>query len=338
VLAAVCTLVAALGPSSPLQAAEEPRTLAIGKDGRFPAKPIRLVVPFPPGASTDTIARILANRLGEAFSQSVLVDNRGGAGGNIGTEIVTRAAPDGYTWLLGTAGTMTINPSLYPHMKLDPMRMLAPVTLLAEVPNVLVVHPAVPVRSVQMLVEYARRRPGELNYGSAGNGSSVHLGAELFKSLTGTQMVHVPYRGGAPALSDLLGGHIQLMFNSVPLALPYIQSFRVRALAVTSARRSPVLPDVPSMREAGLDTFDFMGWFAVLLPAQTPARMIDWLNSEITATLGSTDLRQRLLAIGATPVNSSPGQLGDLIRRDTTRWAAVIREAGIKPDWTEPLR
>jgi tripartite-type tricarboxylate transporter receptor subunit TctC len=308
------------------------RTLPLGRDGYFPSKAIRLVVPFPPGASTDTIARVLANKLGDAFGQAVLVDNRGGAGGNIGTELVTRSAPDGYTWLLGTAGTMTMNPSLYPHMKLDPMAMLAPVTIVAEVPNVLVVNPGVPVRSVQQLIEYARRRPGELTYGSAGNGSSVHLGAELFKSLTGTQMLHVPYRGGAPAINDLLGGHINLMFNSVPLALPYIQSARVRALAVTSARRSAVLPDVPSMQEAGLDDFDFMGWFSVMLPANPHFRLVDWLNSEIAATLGAADLRQRLLAIGVTPVNSSPGNLGELIRRETARWAVVIREAGIKPD------
>jgi tripartite-type tricarboxylate transporter receptor subunit TctC len=307
-------------------------TLPLAGERAYPAKSIRLVVPFPPGASTDSIGRFLAQGMGEAFGVSVIVDNRGGAGGVIGTSITARALPDGYTLLLGTLGTLAINPSLYPTMDHDPARDLAPITKLATVPNVLVVNAGVPIYSVQELIRFARRRPGELNYGSAGNGSSLHLGAELFKLRTGVSMVHVPYRGGAPALSDLLAHHIHMMFNSVPLALPYVVNGRLRALAVTGGRRAALLPDVPTMRETGVAGFEFTNWFALLGPARLPHRVSDWLSRQVAALLAHGETRERLLGIGAEPVTGSPGDLAGLIREETRRWREVIRSAGITAD------
>jgi tripartite-type tricarboxylate transporter receptor subunit TctC len=298
----------------------------------YPTRVVRLIVPFPPGATTDSIARILALGLGDLIGRNMVIDNRGGAGGTIGTGIAARATADGHTLLVGTLGTLAINPFLYPRMDHDPGKDLAPISLLAAVPNVLVVNADMHVYSLAELIRYARRRPGELNYGSAGNGSSLHLGAELFKSLTGVMITHVPYRGGAPALTELLGGHIQMMFNGVPLALPHVTSGKLRALAVTGERRSPALLDVPTMSEAGLPGFEFTNWFALLAPARTPFRTIDWLSSEVTAMLSHGDTRERLAVIGAEPCGSAPGELAELIRRESGRWSRVIRSAGIKPD------
>ena len=303
----------------------------------FPSRSIRMIVPFPPGASTDAIARILAEPVSELFGQPVFVDNRSGAGGNVGAEAALRAPADGHTWLLSTAGILTINALIYPAMSFDPATAFAPLTMVARVPYVLVVHPSIPVRSVGALIEFARRRPGVLNYGSAGNGSTVHLGVEMFKAFTGTKIVHIPYRGGAPAMNDLIGGHIHMMFNSVPLALPYISAGRVRPLAVSSRQRTEALPDLPTMHEAGVRDFEFTGWFALMVPVRTSQRIVYWLNAELASMLSLPELRSRLTAIGTQPVTSTPGQVYEQITRDNARWREVVRIAKVKPDWQEVI-
>ena len=317
-------------------AASAASTLPLDRAGAvYPSRALRIVVPFPPGASTDSIARILADPVERRFGVGVHIDNRSGAGGNIGAETVVRAIPDGHTWLLGTAGLLTINALIYPNMSFDPALALSPVTLVARVPYVLVVHPSLPVRSLKSLVEFASRRPWLLNYGSAGNGSTIHLGAELFKALTDTKIVHIPYRGGAPALSDLMGGHIHMMFSSVPLAHPHVDAGRLRALVVTSSTRALHLPAVPTVHEAGMPALEFTGWFALLVPTPTPARIVTWLNQELVALLSDADVRFRLEAIGAEPASSTTLQVYELMRRDTDRWQRIIRSAKVKPDWED---
>ncbi len=334
--AALSAALSAVLPIAEAQALDrlEPLRLA-AKDAWFPTHTVRLVVPFPPGAATDSIARIIAEPLEERIGYRINIDNRSGAGGNIGAEAVVRARPDGHTWLLGTAALMSVNALIYPHMTFDPALALAPVTLVARVPYVLVVHPSLPPRSLAGLIEFARRRPWILNYGSAGNGSTLHLGMELFEAATGTRIVHIPYRGGAPAVTDLLGGHIHMMLNSVPLALPYIASKRLRPLAVTTPSRAPSLPEVPTMGEAGLPEVEFAGWFGVFVPVQTSRHVVAWLHEALVPVLSAPQLRERLEWIGAVPETSTPGQLYELIRRDTARWQRVIRSAKIKPDWED---
>lgn len=326
-----------LGLAGTVRAAspEPPRLLLERKDEPFPSRLIRIVVPFPPGASTDTIARIVAEPIEARLGTRVTIENRSGAGGNVGAEAVLRNLPDGHTWLLGTAGLMSINTHLYPTLKFDPALAFAPVTLLAHVPYVLVINPHLPPRSVPALVEFASRRPWILNYGSAGSGSTLHLAAELFKGMTDVRMVHIAYRGGAPAIGELVGGHIHMMFGSVPLTLPYVTSGRLRALAVTSAARSIHLPHVPTMIESGLPEFEFTGWFGLFVPIQTPARIVPWLNQELVAALSARDLRARLELIGAEPATSTPAQVHELIRRDSVRWQRVIRANNVKPDWED---
>lgn len=309
--------------------------LLLERNESYPSRLIRIVVPFPPGASTDTIARLVAEPVERRLGVRVSTENRSGAGGNIAAESVLRTFPDGHTWLIGTAGLMSINALLYPTMKFDPALAFAPVTLLAHVPYVLVVNAHLPPRSVEALVEFASRRPWILNYGSAGSGSTLHLATELFKSLTQTRIVHIAYRGGAPAIGELLGGHIHMMFGSVPLVLPYVESGRLRALGVSSGTRSLHLPTVPTMRESGLSEFEFTGWFGIFVPAQTPARIITWLNHELVAVLTDRELRLKLETIGAEPATSTPMQVHELMRRDTQRWQRVIRSNNIKPDWED---
>jgi len=294
-----------------------------------------MVVPFPPGASTDIIARMLAERFEETLGRRISIENRSGAGGNVGAEAVVRAPPDGHTWLIGTAGLLTINPSIYPTMSFDPAFALTPVTLVARVPYVLAVHPNLRVRTVPELIEFVRRRPWIFNYGSAGNGSAIHLGTELFKAVTDTKIVHIPYRGGAPAISELMGGHIQIMFVSTPLALQYIDSGRLRFLAVSTRERAAALPSIPTLIEAGVPDFEFSGWFAMLLPGRTPTRIVTWLNHEMVTALAQPEIRARLEAIGAQPETSTPVQVHELMRRDAARWQRVIQEAKVKPDWED---
>ena len=298
----------------------------------YPARPIRIVVPFPAGGATDLLARAVAQKLTEAWGQSVVVDNRPGAGGNIGSELVARAAPDGYTLEMGTVGTHAINASLYAKMPYDHVKDFAPVILVAGVPNVLVINPALPVNSVPALIAYAKANPGKLNFASSGSGTSIHLSGELFKVMAGVQMTHVPYKGSAPALQDLLGGQVQVMFDNLPPSLPQIKAGKLRALAVTSATRAPALPDVPTIGESGLPGYEASSWFGVLAPAGTPPAIIAKLNAEIAAWLATPEAKEKMLALGANAAGGSPEDFAKHIAAETAKWQRVVRESGAKVD------
>jgi len=298
----------------------------------YPAKPIRIVVPFPPGGATDILARAVAQKLTDAWGQAVVVDNRPGAGGNIGSEIVAKAAPDGYTLEMGTVGTHAINASLYAKMPYDHVKDFAPVILVAGVPNVLVVNPSLPVSSVQELIAYAKANPGKLNFASSGNGTSIHLAGELFKVMAGVQMTHIPYKGSAPALQDLIGGQVQLMFDNLPPSLPHIKAGKLRALAVTSATRSSALPDTPTIAESGLPGFEASSWFGVLAPAGTPPAIIARLNAEIGAWLASAEAKEKMLALGANIGGGSPEDFARHIAAETAKWQKVVKASGAKVD------
>ncbi len=298
----------------------------------YPTKPIRLVVPFPPGGATDILARAVGQRLTEVWGQSVVIDNRPGAGGNIGTELVAKSAPDGYTLEMGTVGTHAINASLYSKLPYDHVKDFVPVILVAGVPNVLVVNPSLPVSSVAELIAYAKANPGKLNFASSGNGTSIHLSGELFKTMAGVQITHVPYKGSAPALQDLLGGQVQLMFDNLPPSLPNIKAGKLKALAVTSATRAPALPDVPTMAEAGLPGFEASSWFGILAPAGTPPAIVAKLNAEIAKWLASPEAQEKLLALGANPAGGTPEDYAKHIAAETSKWAKVVKESGAKVD------
>jgi len=298
----------------------------------YPTKPIRLVVPFPAGGATDILAREVAKHLTDAWGQSVVVDNRPGAGGNIGSELVAKAAPDGYTLEMGTVGTHAINASLYSKMPYDHVRDFVPVILVAGVPNVLEVNPALPVNSVQELIAYAKANPGKLNFASSGSGTSIHLSGELFKVMAGVQMTHVPYKGSAPALQDLIGGQVQLMFDNLPPSLPQIKAGKLRALAVTSAARAPALPDTPTVAEAGLPGFEASSWFGVLAPAGTPPEIVNKLNAEIAKWLASPGAKEKLANVGANIAGGTPEDFARHIQAETTKWAKVVKESGAKVD------
>jgi tripartite-type tricarboxylate transporter receptor subunit TctC len=294
----------------------------------YPSKPIRFVVAFPPGGGTDIIARTVAQKLSERLAQQVVVDNRPGAGGNIGTDIVAKSAPDGYTMLMGSAGPLAINASLFKTMPFDPIRDLAPVTLAASTPNVLVVHPSLKVSTVKELIELAKARPGQINFASSGFGTPAQLAGELFNSMAGVKLVHVPYKGASPALADLLGGQVQVMFSTMPPALPHVKDGKLRALAVTSLKRSPAAPELPTMDEAALPGFEANTWHGVVLPAGAPDAIIARLNREIVAILHAPDVVERLSAQGAEPVGSTPEEFAAYIKSETAKWAKVVRESG----------
>jgi tripartite-type tricarboxylate transporter receptor subunit TctC len=301
-----------------------------GAQSSYPTKPVRLVVPFPAGGTTDILARAAAQKLSESWGQQVIVDNRPGAGGNIGAELVAKAPPDGYTLLMGTVGTHAINASLYSKMPYDHVKDFAPAILVAGVPNVLVVNPSVPVNSVQELIAYAKANPGKLNFASSGSGTSIHLSGELFKSLTGVQMTHVPYKGSAQALTDLVGGQVQLMFDNLPSSLAFIKAGKLKALAVTSTTRAAALPDVPTMVEAGVPGFEASAWFGILAPAGTPREAIMRINTEIAKWLASPDAREKLSAQGAIAAGGSPEDFAKHIASETSKWARVVKESGAK--------
>ncbi|HEX4885217.1 MAG TPA: tripartite tricarboxylate transporter substrate binding protein [Casimicrobiaceae bacterium] len=298
----------------------------------WPSKPIRVVVPFPPGGTTDILARAAAQKMTEAWGQQVVVDNRPGAGGNIGAELVAKAPADGYTMLMGTVGTHAINASLYAKMPYDHVKDFVPVVLVAGVPNVLVVHPSVPAASVQELIAYGKANPGKLNFASSGSGTSIHLAGELFKVSTGVQMQHVPYKGSAPALADLLGGQVQLMFDNLPSALPHIRAGKLRALAVTSATRAPALPDVPTVAEAGVPGFEASSWFGLLAPAGTPPDVVAKVNGELARWIATADAKEKLLAQGANAAGGTPEDFAKHIAAETAKWANVVKASGAKVD------
>ncbi len=307
----------------------------------WPTRPVRIVVPFAAGGTTDLLARALAPELGKAFGQTFIVDNRPGAGGNLGADAVAKAAPDGYTLLMGTVGTHGINQSLYPKLPFDPIKDFAPITLVAGVPNVLVMNPAkaqaLGINNVADLIKYAKANPGKLNMASSGNGTSIHLSGELFKALTGTFMVHFPYRGSGPALMDLIGGSMDLMFDNLPSSLPQIKAGKLKALAVTSAQRSAALPEVPTIAEAappgsGLKDYEASSWFGLLAPAGTPAEIVNRLQQESAKALNAPGLKERLLAQGAIPSGMASAEFAKFIGAETAKWAKVVKASGATVD------
>lgn len=295
----------------------------------FPVKPVRIIVPLAPGGSGDVLARIMAEPLGTLWGQPVVVENRPGAGGNIGAEVVARSPGDGYTLLLGTLGIHGAS-AIYPRLNYDPARELSPVTVLGDLPNVIVVNPAVPARTLQELVALARRQPGQISFGSAGNGSSTHLAGELFMLTAGIQMSHIPYRGSAPALNDLVAGNIQVMFENLPTIPPLVQGNAVRPLAVTSAFRAPAMPDVPTVEEAGVPGYVATAWLALSAPASVPEPLLERLNADARTALAMPAVREKLATLGITPVGGTLAESRAFFASETEKWNRVIQAAGIR--------
>jgi len=296
----------------------------------YPNRPITYVIPFPPGGSTDTTGRMLAEEIGKRLGQNVIVMNRGGAGGNIGSAHVAGMPPDGYTLLQGTIGTHGINPTLYSDLSFDARSDFEPIARMTAGTNVLVIHPDVPASTVEELIEYAKANPGSLMMGSSGSGSSIHMSGELFQLMTGTQFTHVPYRGGGPAAVDLIAGHIDLMFDNINVALPHIKAGRLRALAVTSAERTAVLPDVPTMKEAGLPEYEVTSWSGVFAPAGTPAPVVEKLNATINEALSDGQVRARFEAEGIHISLMSVQEFREFVNGEIDRWGEVVRKAGLQ--------
>ena len=297
----------------------------------YPVRPLRLVVPAPPGGGTDILGRIVAQKLTEPLRQQVIIDNRAGASGMIGSEIVARADPDGHTLLICFTTHVT-NPSLFPKMPYDTVRDFAPVAMVGVIPSVLVLHPSIPSQSVREFIAYAKERPGKLNYGSAGSGSATHLSSVLFQSMTGTRMVHVPYKGSAPALTDLLAGQVTLMFGNMASAMPHVRGGKLRALAVTSAKRSAAAPELPTIAETALPGYEATSWFALFAPARTPAAIVNKLNSEVNALLKLPDVKERMLGLGADSIALSPRELGAYVETEIVKWGKLIKASGAKAD------
>ena len=298
----------------------------------YPVKPIRLVVPFTPGGSTDILARAIGLELTKAWGQPVVIENVPGAGGSIGADKVAKAPADGYTLLMGHIGTLAVNPSLYPNLPYDPVKNFAPVAWVARVPNVLVVHPSVKATTVQELVALAKSKPGQLNYGSGGNGSAANLATEYFKMQTGTSLLHIPYRGTAPAVTDLVGGQIQVLFTGAPAVMGQIKSGQVRALAVSSPKRMDALPDLPTVADAGYKDFEADQWYGVVAPTGTPKDIVAKLNSQINQSLNSAELKTRLNNEGAVATPNTPEVFGSLIQSEIARWKPVIQSGRVKAD------
>ncbi|MBM3539715.1 MAG: tripartite tricarboxylate transporter substrate binding protein [Alphaproteobacteria bacterium] len=295
----------------------------------WPNKSVRVVIPFPAGGSADTLARLLGQKLTERLGQPFLADNRPGAGGNIGTELVAKAAPDGYTFLMGVS-SIAIAPSLYANLNWDPVKDLAPVVLVASTPNILVVHPSVAASSVQELVALAKSKPGQLNYASGGNGATNHLAGELFKRMTGTEIVHIPYRGNPLAVIDVLNGQVAMMFDFMITSLPHVKAGKLRPLAVTGTQRSAQVPELPTVSEAGVTGYEASTWFAVMAPAGTPAEAIGKLNAEVNAVLRLPDVRERLDTLGAEPLGGTSADVATRLHADLIKWTEVVKAANIK--------
>ena len=295
----------------------------------WPNKPIRIVVTFPPGGAPDTLARILADKWA-SLGQPVTVDNKPGAGGNIGTDLVAKSAPDGATMVIGTVGTHGINASLYPNLPYHPQRDFTPITFLASTPNLLVVNNTVPAKTTQELIDLAKKTP--LTFGSSGSGTSIHLSGELFNTLAGVKMQHIPYKGRAQAIPDLLGGRITMIFDNMPSALPLVKSGELRAIAVTSAQRSPAAPQIPTLAESGLPGFEATSWFALFAPAGLPRETQMKINAETARVLAMPDVKEKLATLGLEAAPGTPDQLATLVQSEMTKWAKVVKESGAKPD------
>ena len=295
----------------------------------YPTKPIRIIVAYTPAGTTDILARAIGQKFTAAWSQPVIVDNRPGANGTIGTEIAAKAPADGYTLLMATAATHAINPTLYPKLQYDAVKDFAPVSLVATVPNILVVSNALAVKNVKELIAYAKANPGKLSHGSPGIGSTGHLSAELFKSMTGIRMTHVAYKGSAPTLQDLMSGQIQVVIDNIPPYLPQVKAGKIRALAVTPAKRSPAAPELPTLDEAGVKGYEASTWFALLAPAGTPAAVVAKVSAETRRILDLPDMRERLLGLGAQPAGSTSEELARFVQAEVAKWAKVIRDANV---------
>jgi tripartite-type tricarboxylate transporter receptor subunit TctC len=296
----------------------------------YPNKPVKLVVPFPPGGSVDMVARMVGKSLQDSLKQPFLVENKSGASGNIGAAFVANSAPDGYTLLVGSAGVFAANQYLYANPPFDPQKAFAPVMRIVDQPNILVVNPQSPAHSVKELVAMAKARPGKVSFGSASVGSAQHFATEIFMQQAGVDMLHVPYKGGAPALNDLMGGQIDMVFDTSPTALPYVKSGKLRALAITSSQRSPLLPDVPTMKEAGLPAFEVVTWTGIAAPAGTPKPVIDKINAAIRTALQG-ELSRQLAETSLIPVGDSPEAFREFIRKDAQSYEALVKSAGITP-------
>jgi tripartite-type tricarboxylate transporter receptor subunit TctC len=307
----------------------------LGRDAwsqTYPSRPIRFVVPFSAGGGADIFARLIGRKLGENMGQTFVADNRAGASGIIGCEIVARATPDGYTLLMGTTGTHTTNPAVFSKLPYDPLKDFAPVSLVAESPFVLLVHPSLPVKSVQELIAFAKARPGQLTYGSSGIGSSSHLGFELFNLMAGIKGVHVPYKGLAPATLDTVSGNLVMTWNSITASAPYIRDKRLRALGIGSTKRSKLMPEIPTIAESGLKGYELGSWYGIFAPAGTPHDIVQRLQAEVVKAIAAADLAKQFVALSAEPVGSTPEQFVEVLRRDIVKWAKVARAANVKAE------
>jgi tripartite-type tricarboxylate transporter receptor subunit TctC len=294
----------------------------------YPTKPIRMICPFPPGGTTDVVARLVAQKLTEAWKEQVIVDNRTGAGGIIGTELAAKAPADGYTVLLGSITTHAVNPALYKKLNFDPVKDFTPVSLVVSSPQLLAVHPSVPAKSVKDLIALAKAKPGQLNYASAGVGTSPHLTFELFKSMAGIEAVHVPYKGTGPAITELIGGQVQMMITGVVALMPHVKSGKLRGLGVTSAKRVAALPDLPTVAESGVPKFDVSSWFGVFLPAGTPKPIVTKMNQEVRKIVEIPDVRQKLISLGADPETNTPEEFSAYVKSEMAKWGKVVRDTG----------
>lgn len=298
----------------------------------YPSRPIRIIVPFPAGGGADLWARVIGQKLGDTWGQNLVIDNRTGASGIIGTELAAKAPPDGYTLLMGTTGTHTTNPAVFRKLPYDPVKDFAPITNFVDTPFMLVTHPSVAASSVTELVKIARAKPGALSYASFGTGSSAHLVGELFNSVAKVQLVHVPYKGGAPAMTDLLGGHVGVMFNSLPAVLPHVKAGRLRGLAIASGRRGQSAPETPTFAEAGLPGVEGGSWYGLFAPANTPTPIVSRLHQDVASLLKMPDIEKRLLSEGADAIGNTPEQFAQQVRADIAKWGKVARDAGIQPE------
>lgn len=296
----------------------------------YPARPIRIIVAYTPAGTTDILARAIGQKMSERWGQPVIVENRPGAAGNIGTELAAKATPDGYTLIMGTAGTHGINVSLYKKLNWHSLRDFAPVSLVAMVPNIMVVNNSLPIKSVKELIAYAKANPGKLSYGSPGNGSTAHLSMELFKSMTGTNLVHIPYKGSAGVLADVMGGQIAVTIDNMPVYLPQVKAGKIRALAVSPAKRSSAAAEIPTIAESGVPGYDSGAWFGLLAPAGTPGAIVDKLSDETARILKLPDVSKRISELGAEPVGSTPAQFTALIKEEIAKWAKVIKDANVE--------